>query len=134
VADDSTVVDAQTAPAGPITQIALRFLRALQHHDEAAAASELSLVGRAYFAVHDETVLYQVMRDVAVHAQLDQAGVCTRAERLTAEAVVVRCGVANVVVHVQPDPLTTGVQLARWHVRGDVYDGPHTHAFTTVVL
>jgi hypothetical protein len=121
-------------PEGSATQIALRFLVALQHGDEQAAVRELSLVGRSYFAVHDGEVRHLILRDVAAHAALAHAGPCTSADRLTAEAVVVRCGRANIVVHVLDDPLAPGVQLAPWHVRHDVFHGPHTHAFTTVML
>jgi hypothetical protein len=121
-------------PRGDATQIALRFVQALQRGDDRAAVRELSLVGRSYFALRDNAVLHRVMRDVAAHAELSDAGGCTRADRLTREAAVVRCGRANIIVHVLDDQWTRGVQLAAWHLRPDVFDGPHTHAFTTVML
>lgn len=118
-------------PKGPGPAIALRFLRALQDGDHVDAARELFRVGRGYLAGHDQRVLDRVMTDVARNARLADAGECTRADRLNAEAAVVRCGRRNIVVHVT-DRLLRGVRISTVHPDGDMYHGPHTHAFTTV--
>lgn len=123
---------ASEPPTGSGPQIALRFLRALQAGDDALAESQLSLVARGYFATAPAGRLHEVLRDVADNAELQVAGPCATAERLTAESVVVHCGRVNVVVHVLDDPLLAGVQLSDWHGRYDVFRGPHTHAVTTV--
>ncbi len=128
---DRLTAEADTDGTGP--QIALRFLRALQRHDDIAAARTLTDIGRLAVSVHDEAHLHRVMADVAAKARLASAGPCTSARRLNADAAVVTCGTRRVVVHVS-DGLIAGVQLAPWHPRDDVYRGAHTHAFSDLDL
>jgi hypothetical protein len=118
-------------PTGTGPQIALRFLQALQTGNHVAAALELLVGGRAWLAADGAEVLHAVMRDVASNARLDDAAPCTGATRLNTEAAVVRCGQTNVVVHVLDDEVASGVQIAPWHPRWDMFRAPHTHAFTT---
>jgi hypothetical protein len=120
-------------PTGTGPQIALRFLRALQRRDDIAAAGTLTAIGRLSVSLHGEAHLRRVMVDVANHARLATAGPCTRAVRLNPDAAVVTCGTRKIVVHVA-DGFVAGVQLAPWHPRGDVYRGPHTHAYTALDL
>jgi hypothetical protein len=120
-------------PTGTGPQIALRFLLALQRHDDIGAARTLTGIGRLSASLHGEAHLHRVMADVAAHARLATAGRCTSAARLNHDAAVVTCGTRKIVVHVS-DGLFAGVQLAPWHPRGDVYRGPHTHAFTALDL
>lgn len=122
---DRLAFESDTDGTGP--QIALRFLRALQRHEEIAAARTLTVVARLSVSVHGEEHLHQVMADVDAHARLSSAGRCTSAARLNPDAAVVTCGTHAIVVHVADD---FGVQLAPWHPRGDVYRGPHTHAYS----
>ena len=119
-------------PSGSGPQIALRFLRALQRHDDLAADRELYSWGRFMFSGEDLATLHTVMNDVRRHAQLDAAGLCSRAEPLTTESAVVTCGRTKIVVHVLHDDYAHGVQISHWHVHHDVYRGRHTHAYTTV--
>lgn len=120
-------------PTGTGPQIALRFLRALQRRDDIAAAGTLTAIGRISVSLHGEAHLRRVMADVAANARLVQAGPCTRAARLNHDAAVVTCGARKIVVHVA-NGILAGVQLAPWHPRGDVYRGPHTHAYTALDL
>ncbi|MDT4941024.1 MAG: hypothetical protein QOJ34_1113 [Pseudonocardiales bacterium] len=120
-------------PTGTGPQIALRFLRALQRRDDIAAAGTLTAIGRLSMSLHGDAHLRRVMADVANHARLATAGPCTSAARLNHDAAVVTCGNRKIVVHVA-DGIVAGVQLAPWHPRGDVYRGPHTHAYTALDL
>jgi hypothetical protein len=120
-------------PTGTGPQIALRFLRALQRHDDIAAARTLTGIGRLSASLHGEAHLHRVLADVANHARLATAGRCTSAARLNHDAAVVTCGARKIVVHVA-DGFVAGVQLAPWHPRGDVYRGSHTHAYTALDL
>lgn len=120
-------------PTGTGPQIALRFLRALQRHDDIAAARTLTAIGRLSVSLHGEVHLRRVMADVAANARLGQSGPCTSAARLNPDAAVVTCGSRKIVVHVA-DGVVAGVQLAPWHPRGDVYRGPHTHAYSDLDL
>lgn len=120
-------------PTGTGPQIALRFLRALQRHDDIAAARTLTAIGRLSVSLHGEAHLRRVMADVAAKARLATAGPCTSAARLNPEAAVVTCGARKIVVHVA-EGIDVGVQLAPWHPQGDVYRGPHTHAYSDLDL
>ena len=121
-------------PTGTGPQIALRFLQALQDGQDLAAAHELYIFGRSLLAGQDMDVLHQVMRDIAHNARVDDAGPCTTARSVTTEAAVVTCGQQQVVVHVLADRYGSGVQISDVHPRGDVYPGPHTHAYTSIEL
>jgi hypothetical protein len=120
-------------PTGTGPQIALRFLRALQRRDDIAAAGTLTAIGRLSVSLHGEEHLRRVMADVANHARLATAVPCTSAARLNHDAAVVTCGTRKIVVHVA-DGILAGVQLAPWHPHGDVYRGPHTHAYSDLDL
>ncbi|HVE95043.1 MAG TPA: hypothetical protein VNB24_08995 [Acidimicrobiales bacterium] len=119
------------APRGTGPEIALRFLRALQRGDDIGAARELFVYGRTYFATRDGATLARVMREVKSNARLADAGLCTGARQLNDDAALVSCGRTFVVVHVLADKLAAGVQISKWHPPGDVYSGPHTHAYTS---
>ena len=128
---DRLPYEGDTGGTGP--QIALRFLRAVQRHDDIAAARTLTDIARLSVSLHGTAHLRRVLADVAANARLEQAGPCTTARRLNADAAVVTCGARCVVVHVS-DGVFAGVQLAPWHPRGDVYRGAHTHAYTAIDL
>lgn len=120
-------------PTGSGPQIALRFLRALQRHDDIAAARTLTAIGRLSVSLHGDSHLRRVMADVAAKARLATAGPCTSATRVNPDAAVVTCGSRKIVVHVA-DGFAAGVELAPWHPQGDVYRGPHTHAYSDLDL
>jgi hypothetical protein len=128
---DRLPFDANTDGTGP--QIALRFLRALQRHDDIAAARTLTDIARLAASLHGEAHLHRVLADVAARAHLATAGRCTSARRVNPDAAVVTCGARRIVVHVS-DGFGAGIQLAPWHPRGDVYRGPHTHAYSDIDL
>lgn len=119
-------------PVGSGPQIALRFMQALQAKDVYAAAAELYIVGRTHFATEDEAELRRVLGDVARNAGIQDAGICTSSRPLDATSSAVFCGPRAVLVHVLADRYGSGVQLSDRHPRFDVFDGPHTHAFTTL--
>ena len=134
--DDDKPIDrlaVEPDPTGTGPQIALRFLRALQGHDDLAAARTLTAIGRLSVSLHGEAHLHRVMADVAAKSGLVTAGRCSSAARLNPDAAVVTCGARKIVVHVA-DGYIAGVQIAPWHPRGDVYHGPHTHAYSDVAL
>ena len=122
---------APTAPQGSGPQIALRFTRALQDHDDRAATRELYVLTRLVLAGHPQSFTHRVLADIRQHAHLDQAGSCTSARRVDSDSAVVTCGTHRVVVHVVDD---TGVQISDTHPRGDAYRSEHTHAYTSIEL
>jgi hypothetical protein len=128
---DRLPYEGDTDGTGP--QIALRFLRALQRHDDTAAARTLTDIARLSVSLHGAAHLRRVLADIAANARLAQAGPCTTARRLNPDAAVVTCSARRIVVHVS-DGFYTGVQLAPWHPRGDVYRGPHTNAYSAIDL
>jgi hypothetical protein len=117
-------------PSGSGAAISLRFLQALQRHDDLAADRELYSVDRQYFAFEGLRALRRAMQEVRHNAGLEHAARCTDAIRLNREAALVRCGRLRVVVHVLHDELASGVQIGDWSYHRDVYRGPHTHAIT----
>jgi hypothetical protein len=119
------------APTGSGPLIALRFLRALQRHDDLAAGHELYSLTRLLISDRRDRFLTTLMDDVRTHAALDTAGPCTHARSLNDESAVVTCGHTKVVVHVLSG-FARGVQLADWRTHRDVYPGRHTHAYTTL--
>ena len=121
-------------PAGTPEQIALRFVQAVQRHDDVGADRELDLLYRLYFSPDHAQLLHRVMADVRRNAQLDGAGVCDRAFPVSSGVVVVRCARLHVVVHVGDDQLFQGVCIGGWYAHDDVYRGAHTHAFTRIRL
>jgi hypothetical protein len=117
-------------PSGTGPQIALRFLQALQRHDDLAADRELYREDREWIAEADRATLARVLEQVRRNARLNHAAPCTRAVRLNAEAALASCGALRVVVHVLHDDLASGVQIGQWAYHHDVYHGPHTHAMS----
>lgn len=117
-------------PPGTGPQIALRFLQALQRHDDLAADRELYREDREWVAEADRATLARVLEQVRRNARLHRAAPCTGAVRLNAEAALVSCGALRVVVHVLHDELASGVQIGQWAYHHDVYRRPHTHAMS----
>lgn len=116
---------------GTNAEIALRFLRALQDRDHLAAARTLNPAWRVSLSFGTPADLRRVMSDVTKNAGLKNAPKCHSARELNADAAVVHCGAKRVVVHLSHAPFD-GVALAPWHVPGDVYRRPHTHAYTDI--
>jgi hypothetical protein len=120
-------------PSGPSQNIALRFVRALQRHDDLAADRELTRRGREVISYRGMGYLRRLMNDVRRNARIEHTGPCTRAAVLDDDSVAVQCGPQVVIVHVQNDRLFTGVQVSGWFTHDDVYPGPHSHAATELV-
>lgn len=123
-------------PTGTGPQIALRFLQAVQDHDDLAADRELYGWERFRLADRDLEFLRSVMNDVRANAQLDDAGPCRDADWTDSDhvAVGVDCGLTTVVVRVWDDAFARGVRIADGHGHSDDYPGPHTHAQTNEEL
>ena len=119
-------------PRGTGPQVALRFMKALQRHDDLAADRELHHFDRFLFEEGDLALLHRAMDDVRRNAGLAHAGPCTAAARVADEVAVVTCGALHVVVHVVATRHVRGVQINELHARKDVYRGSHTHAFTSL--
>jgi len=121
-------------PTGSGPQIALRFLQALQDHDDLAADRQLYGWERMILAGGDLDYLRKVMNDVRRNANLDKAGRCRDADWVDSDHVAVDCGSTTVVVRVDDDALATGVRISGWDGHDDGYQASHTHAYTTVEL
>lgn len=117
-------------PTGTAPEIALRFLQALQRHDDVAALRETL----ASWTVNDPWQLHRVMNDVRRHAQLEGAGPCRRALPFTTEVVVVACGTRRVLVQATAAYGLAGVALWDRPRNPGAYRYPHTWAITTVEL
>jgi len=121
-------------PTGTGPQIALRFLQALQDHDDLAADRELSGLGRMTLATRDLDYLHAVMNDIRRNAGLDDAGRCRDADWADSDHVAVDCGNTTFVVKVFDDAPASGVRISDWDGHDDAYHGPHTDAYTTFEL
>lgn len=111
-------------------EIALRFMQALQRHDEIAAFQEMA--NTLFLSRTNRWTLHHVLDDVRQHADLEGAGRCTRAKPFSQDHVIVSCGALRVIVTVYSDSLNHGVDV--WKVptdRGE-YRYPHSYAFSTV--
>jgi hypothetical protein len=128
-----TQIAATPDPVGSREQIALRFLRALQAHDDLAADRELTGFARGEFAALDDLdSLHHFLADARRHSQIDTAEGCTTARQIGNDSVLVTCGPTTVLVHVQHDHADTGVEITDWDDWSDTYPGPHTRSVTTV--
>ncbi|HUR14800.1 MAG TPA: hypothetical protein VM097_09955 [Mycobacteriales bacterium] len=119
------------APRGTVSELALRFMQALQRGDDFAADRDLHHFDRFLFSERPE-VLHAAMDDVRRHAGLPGAGRCVRAMRLAHGTAVVLCGATRVVVHVAVGEDERGVKINEQHARRDVFRGPHRHAVTSL--
>ena len=128
-----TQIAAADAPAGNREQIALRFLRALQAHDDLAADRELTGFDRGEFGVVGHLgALHEVMDDVRRNTQIDTAECCTAAHEIGNDSVLLHCGQTTVLVHVLHHGPDAGVVISDWDDWSDTYPGPHARAYTTV--
>lgn len=121
-------------PRGTVAQISLRFLQALQRGDDLAADRELAKRVRFTLSMGDLWQLHRVMSDVRKNAGLADAGPCRHAAQLSREAAVVTCGRRHVVVNAGTLASPNGVRIDDWTAHYDVFHGPHTHAYTLMVL
>lgn len=115
---------------GSASEIALRFMQALQRRDDLAAAREVL----GAWQIEDAWQLHRVMDDVRRHAALDRAGPCTRALAFKEDLVLVACGAQRVMVQASTGRAAAGVSIFDRPWRLGEYRHPHTWAITTVEL
>ncbi|HEX8001571.1 MAG TPA: hypothetical protein VF519_02635 [Mycobacteriales bacterium] len=93
----------------------------------------MAAVERAYIRIKDNAAA--VGRDVLTHAagRLRTLPRCTSGVMSGRDAVVIRCGDARVMVHVETWRGFRGVKVDEIFVPSDHYGHPHTHAYTAML-
>jgi len=120
-------------PKGTPVQFAIRYIEALRAGRWHAAVAEMAAVERATIRVKGNAVA--VGRDVLRNAAGARKSLprCTSGAIVDRDAVLLRCGAARVVIHVDTWTGFRGVKVADVFVASDHYGHPHTHAFTSVL-
>lgn len=120
-------------PAGSPVDFAIRYLNDLRAGRWSAALDEMAYMERTAIDFADSAAI--VGRDVLRNASGGSGPLarCTSGRRFAMDAVIVRCGRANVVVHVVTLRGFRGVQVSDFFVSGDHPGQPHTHAYTRLV-
>lgn len=132
--DDLTREFADTGdPKGTPVQFAIRYIEALRAGRWHAAVAEMASVERATIRVKGNAVA--VGRDVLRNATGARKTLprCTSGAIVDRDAVLLRCGTARVVIHVESWTGFRGVKVADVFVASDHYGHPHTHAYTSVL-
>jgi hypothetical protein len=120
-------------PTGTPVQFAIRYLNDLRTGDWNAALDEMAYVERATVGLNDAAAV--VGSDVLRNAS-DGSGHlarCTSGRQFAPDAVIVGCGHANVVVHVETLAGFRGVKVSAVFVAGDHPGIRHTHAYTRLI-
>lgn len=120
-------------PTGTPVQFAIRYLNDLRDGDWSAALDEMAYVERAAVDLNDAAAV--VGSDVVRNAS-DGSGHlarCTSGRQFVPDAVILRCGRTNVVVHVETLAGFRGVKVSAVFVAGDHPGIPHTHAYTRLI-
>lgn len=120
-------------PVGTPLQFALRYLNDLRVGEWSPALDEMAYVERATVGLNDAAAV--VGRDVLRNAS-DGSGWlarCTSGRQFAPDAVILRCGRTNVVVHVETLAGFRGVKVSAVFVAGDHPGVPHTHAYTRLI-
>lgn len=120
-------------PKGTPVQFTIRYLNALRAGKWADAVKEMASVERAYIRIKDNAA--EVGRDVLTHAAGGHRTLprCTSGTAVGRDAVVIRCGDARVMVHVETWRGFAGVKVDQIFVPSDHYGHPHTHAYTALL-
>jgi hypothetical protein len=120
-------------PKGTPVQFAIRYLNDLRSGRWTAAVAEMAAVERATIRVKDNAAA--VGRDVLTNAAGQHRALphCTAGVMVGRDAVVVRCGDARVMVHVETWRGFRGVKVDGIFVARDHVDHPHTHAYTALL-
>jgi hypothetical protein len=120
-------------PTGSPVDFAIRYLNDLRTGRWSAALDEMAYVERTTIALDDSATA--VGEDVLFNASggTGQLARCTSGRHFASDAVIIRCGRANVVVHVQTTAGFRGVQVSPVFVAGDHPGQPHTHAYSHLV-
>lgn len=120
-------------PKGTPVQFAIRYIEALRAGRWQAAVAEMAAVERASIRIKDNAAA--VGRDVLRNATGARKSLprCTSGAIVDRDAVLLRCGAARVVIHVESWTGFRGVKVADVFVASDHYGHPHTHAYTSVL-
>jgi hypothetical protein len=120
-------------PKGTPVQFTIRYLNALRAGKWTAAVREMAAVERAYIRIKDNAAA--VGRDVLKNAAGGHRTLprCTSGVMAGRDAVVIRCGDARVMVHVETWHGFRGVKVDEIFVASDHYGHPHTHAYTALL-
>ena len=131
--DDTDAIDIDDDdPPGTVVEIAIRYLNTLRAGRWYDAVDDMAYLDRVFLDPDDAPA---IGREVLRNARGNLATLprCTSGERFAEKAVVVRCGRADVVVHVATRPGFRGVSVSDFHVEDDHLARPHTHAYSTRV-
>ena len=120
-------------PKGTPVQFTIRYLNTLRAGKWTAAVREMAAVERGYIRIKDNAAA--VGRDVLTHAASGHGTLprCTSGVTAGRDAVVIRCGDARVMVHVETWRGFRGVKVDEVFVPRDHYRHPHTHAYTALL-
>jgi hypothetical protein len=120
-------------PKGTPVQFTIRYLNALRAGKWAAAVREMAAVERGYIRIKDNAA--EVGRDVLAHAAGGHRALprCTSGVMAARDAVVIHCGDARVMVHVETWRGFRGVKVDEIFVPSDHDGHPHTHAYTALL-
>jgi hypothetical protein len=120
-------------PTGTPVQFTIRYLNALRAGKWTAAVREMAAVERGYIRVKDNAAA--VGRDVLTHAAGGHRTLprCTAGVTAGRDAVVIRCGDARVMVHVETWRGFRGVKVDEVFVPSDHWGHRHTHAYTALL-
>jgi hypothetical protein len=120
-------------PTGTPVDFAIRYLNDLRAGHWNAALNEMGYMERAEVDLANGADM--VGMDVLANASngTGQLARCTSGYQFATDAVIIRCGRSNVVVHVETRRGFRGVEVSDYFVAGDHPGQPHTHAYTHLV-
>lgn len=120
-------------PAGAPVDFAIRYLNDLRANNWNAALNEMGYMERAEVDLANtaDIVGLDVLRNASNGT--GQLARCTSGSQFATDAVIIRCGRLNVVVHVETRRGFRGVEVSDFFVPGDHPGQPHTHAYTHLV-
>jgi len=120
-------------PTGTPVDFAIRYLNDLRANRWNSALNQMGYMERAEvdLARSADIVGLDVLRNAT--AGLSRLPRCTSGDQFSMNAVIVRCGRRNIVVHVETRRGFRGVLVSKFFVAGDHPAQPHTHAYTRLV-
>jgi len=120
-------------PSGTPVDFAIRYLNDLRAGRWHAALNEMGYMERADVDLADseDIVGMDVLRNASGGS--GHLARCTWGKQFATDAVIIRCGPLNVVVHVDTRRGFRGVEVSDFFVAGDHPGQPHTHASTHLV-
>jgi hypothetical protein len=113
-------------PTDTPVQFAIRYLNDLRDGDWSAALGEMAYVERATVDLNDAAAAVgsDVLRNASDGSR--HLARCTSGRQFAPEAVILRCGRTNVVVHIETLAGFRGVKVSAMFVGGDHPGIPHT--------